>query len=198
MNLHAIVAPVIAAVNPPQTVVARINVGWTKDAAGTRTPKYATPGAFTGSIAGDVLTVTAVGVGLPQPGQTLAGVGITLPTVITSKIAAAGDGTGTYLLNRTYDTPIGSEGMATSMILVAQVQPLSGRDLRQVEGLNLGGELRKLYVSGDLNGTVRVELKGGDLITLPSGQVWLINQQLEGWSETAGWTSAVMTLQNGS
>ncbi len=201
MNLHQIAAPVISAVNPMTLVQARISIGSAiTGPSGKRPPLYATPGAFTASIAGTVLTISAVGAGLPQAGQLLAGAGLTQGTTITGVISAdPNTGLGTYNLNRDYTgNPISSESMTTTMSLLAQVQPLSSRDLRQIEGLNLGGEIRKIYISGDLNGVIRPQLKNGDLITTPDGQVWLVNQSLESFAQTSGWTSAVMTLQNRS
>ena len=35
-------------------------------------------------------------------------------------------------------------------------------------------------------------------ITLPDGSVWLVALILEGWSRSAGWTKAAITLQDGS
>jgi hypothetical protein len=46
-----------------------------------------------------------------------------------------------------------------------QVQPMTYKDLVQVEGLNLNGTKRGIYVNGRVDGLVRVERKGGDLIT---------------------------------
>jgi hypothetical protein len=79
-----------------------------------------------------------------------------------------------------------------------QVQPLAGKDLRQIEGLNLNGTLRKLYLNGSLNGTVRVSAKGGDLVTLtdgPNAGVWLVAYIFEQWPD---WVAACCVLQNGS
>lgn len=79
--------------------------------------------------------------------------------------------------------------------VLAQVQALSGRDLRQIEGLNLQGTLRSIYINGEIDGIVRVQLKGGDLITLPDCSVWLVTLIPEPWTTTAGWTKAIITLQ---
>lgn len=87
---------------------------------------------------------------------------------------------------------------AAPITVLAQVQPLSTRDLQQLEGINLGGEMRSVYLNGIVNGVVRVLLKGGDLITLPDGTIWLVTMVPEAWNLTAGWTKAVITLQNGS
>lgn len=127
MNLHAIVAPIISAVNPLIPVGVQISTGFTTNADFTKTPSY-----------------------------------------------------------------------APSVTVMAQVQPLSGRDLRQIEGLNLQGTLKAIYLNGEIDGVVRVQLKGGDLITLPDNSVWLVSQDLESWNMTAGWTKAIIVLQDGA
>lgn len=87
---------------------------------------------------------------------------------------------------------------AAPVTVSVQVQALSSRDLRQIEGLNLNGTVRAIYFDGTMNATVRTSLKGGDLITLSDGPnvgVWLVNQVLEQWED---WVKVVATLQNGS
>lgn len=195
MNLHAIVSPLTDAVLARVTVGVQISVGSTPQANRTRTPLYATPGAFTGSIAGTILTVTAVASGKLQPGQTISGSGVAAGTAITAQLTGTEGGTGTYSVTRLQT--VASVAMTTSMAVLAHVQPLSWRDLQQTESLNIGGERRAIYVSADINGVVRVRLKGGDLVTLPDGTVWLVVQALEDYWEGAGWSKAVMTLQNG-
>jgi hypothetical protein len=75
----------------------------------------------------------------------------------------------------------------------AQIQPLTGRDLRQVEGLNLQGTLRAIYLYGDIEGVIRYLEKGGDIITDELNRQWLVNQVLETWAD---WCKVVVTLQN--
>jgi hypothetical protein len=87
---------------------------------------------------------------------------------------------------------------APAVSVQAQVQPLEWPDLRQIDGLNLQGTKRVIYLNGEIDGLVRVTNQGGDLITFPDGTVWLIVQILEGFSQTAGWTKALIVLQNGS
>jgi hypothetical protein len=79
--------------------------------------------------------------------------------------------------------------------IYAQVQQLSIRDLRQLEGLNVAGSERKIYLNGSLTGTVRVSQKGGDLVTLQDGTVWLTTAVLEQWPD---WCAVSVVLQNGS
>lgn len=96
--------------------------------------------------------------------------------------------------------PDGSEVpvYADPVTVLAQVQPLSASDLRHMDMLNLQGTHRAIYINGPIRGAVRSSLRGGDLVTLPDGSVYLVTQPLENWFETSGWTKCVMTLQNNS
>lgn len=79
-----------------------------------------------------------------------------------------------------------------------QVQALTGKDLMQIDGLNLNGTKRAIYLYGQADGTVRVNQKGGDLITLtdgPNAGVWLVVLVLEQWPD---WCKTACALQNGS
>ncbi len=87
---------------------------------------------------------------------------------------------------------------APAVTVLAQVQPMTWRDLQQVEHLNLQGTRKAIYLSGRIEGLVRELNDGGDLVTLPDGSVWLVAQVLEGFSLTAGWTKCAITLQDGS
>ncbi len=84
--------------------------------------------------------------------------------------------------------------------VTAQIQAMTGGDLRQVEGLNLNGTLRKIYLYGHANATVRVSQKGGDLLTIATPTntyIYLINQVMEQW-DASGWCACCATLQNGA
>src|SRR5579885_779737 len=85
-----------------------------------------------------------------------------------------------------YAAPVGMQ---------AQIQPLTARDLRQMDGINLNGTERAIYLSGALNGVVRVSGKGGDLIAFPDGSIYLTTLVLEQWPD---WVKVVATLQNGA
>jgi hypothetical protein len=76
----------------------------------------------------------------------------------------------------------------------AQVQPLSGRDLRQIASLNLQGTLKKIYLYGDVEAIVRNVDKGGDLVMRSDGSVWKTTIVFEGW-DTVGWCAIGCTLQ---
>lgn len=123
MNLHAIVAGAIDAVNPRERMTIERSTGYTTAPSGARTPAYDPPRQVLG-----------------------------------------------------------------------QVQSLTFGDLRQVEGLNLDGTKRAIYLEGHWEGLVRSESKGGDLITRQDGTVWLVAMVLEQWR---GWTKVAVTQQNG-
>jgi len=68
--------------------------------------------SITGSITGNILTVTAINSGAINVGQTLGGTGIIAGTTIEKMLTGAGNNVneaGTYQLNTTYSTPISSE-----------------------------------------------------------------------------------------
>jgi len=195
MNLHSIVFPYIAAVNPMVSASIRVSVGTEARPGGVRAPLYATPGAFMGSIAGTTMTVETISEGKIQEGQTLAREDGTIAagTMVIRAITGTG-GPGTYEVSR--EQTVGLGIIEASLLLPVQLQPMTFRDLAQTEGINTGGQKQGLYVNGDLNGIVRVELKGGDLVVLPNGETWLVVQQLEGFNMTAGWSKCAVVLQN--
>jgi hypothetical protein len=78
----------------------------------------------------------------------------------------------------------------------AQVQALSFRDIQQIEHLNLQGTRVAIYLNGKIDGLVRVQKKGGDLITIATGAhagVYLVAMVLEQWGD---WAKVATTLQN--
>lgn len=82
--------------------------------------------------------------------------------------------------------------------VLAQVQALSFRDIQQIEGLNLQGTRVAIYLNGEVDGIVRANKKGGDLITIATGPhagVYLVAIVLEQWND---WCKVAATLQNGS
>lgn len=76
----------------------------------------------------------------------------------------------------------------------AQVQSMTFGDLAQTSSLNIQGEKRSVYVNGRVNGIVRDENKGGDLVTF-NGEAWLIVHVLEYWPD---WCKFVITRQLGA
>lgn len=83
---------------------------------------------------------------------------------------------------------------ADPVTVVAQLQDLTGKDLKQLESLNIQGSTRAVYFSGSVQGIVRLNRQGGDLITLHlDNTVWLTTQVLESWD--VGWCKVACTLQ---
>jgi hypothetical protein len=194
MDLHGLAGSLVAAVNPPTPVTVQVSTGYgDPDDAGERAPLYATPGEFTASIAGTTLTVTAATSGTLQVGQTLAGAGVVPGTFVTGLGTGTG-GTGTYTVNRPQTVP--STQVTTALTAMAQIQPMTWRDLQQTEGLNLQGVRWKVYLHGQVDGVVRAEKKGGDLIVIAAGRhqgTWIVAQVLEQFPD---WVCAAITLQN--
>lgn len=75
----------------------------------------------------------------------------------------------------------------------AQVQDLNQRDIQHLLSLNVQGSQRVIYLNGALNGIVRVQSKGGDLVVLGNGEVWLVTAVLEQWPD---WCKVAVTLQD--
>jgi hypothetical protein len=75
----------------------------------------------------------------------------------------------------------------------AQVQALDGSDLKQLDGLNVQGTMRAIYLRGVLAGVIRPDGTGGDIVQF-DGQDWLVVKVLESWST---WTKAAIVLQGG-
>lgn len=193
MNLHGIVSPFIAAVNPLVPVQVQVSVDYVTAASGARKPAFATPGLIIGSLAGDVLTVTAATQGRLMPGQALSGDGIDPATTIVGSTAPnpGAGGVGTYLVSRAQTVPSGP--ISTSLTLPAQIQAMGYRDLAQIEGLNLNGERRGVYFPGAVAGVMRWSKKGGDLLIFPDGSLWLTAMVLEQWPD---WCKVACTRQN--
>ena len=77
----------------------------------------------------------------------------------------------------------------------AQMQSLQYNDIVQLDGLNVQGERRALYLNGNWDGIQRADGKGGDLVTLPDGSVWLVAMVLENWADRDGWVKVAITRQ---
>lgn len=76
-----------------------------------------------------------------------------------------------------------------------QRQALSEDDLKQIEGLNIQGELCSMYVNGAIRAVSRTDGTGGDLITLSDSTIWLATRILENWDPTSGWTKVLGVRQ---
>lgn len=76
-----------------------------------------------------------------------------------------------------------------------QVQALDGKDLQQLDGLNIQGTIRAIYLRGALAGVIRPDGTGGDLVETADGRTWLVVKVLESWPT---WTKAAIVLQGGA
>jgi hypothetical protein len=72
-----------------------------------------------------------------------------------------------------------------------QIQALDADDIKQLDGLNIQGTVRAIYLRGVLAGVVRPDGTGGDIVQI-AGQDWLVVKVLEGWPT---WTKAAIVLQ---
>lgn len=82
---------------------------------------------------------------------------------------------------------------AAPVTVPGDVQPLQYNDIVQLDGLGIQGERRKIYISGQVEGLIRVDRRGGDLIITPDGHTWLVAVVLEDWPD---WCAFAVTLQD--
>ena len=114
--------------------------------------------------------------------------------------------TGQWLVSAGYSTSASgkrSPAYAAPVAVSMQVQALSGPDLRQLDGLNIQGTKRAVYLRGNVEGANRPDAKGGDLLVADSGadvpghmrgKTWLVHVVLEAW-DTGGWSKVAVTEQ---
>jgi len=88
---------------------------------------------------------------------------------------------------------------ATVPAVRLQVQAASGDDLQHIDYMTQQGVYRKVYAFGDVEGQVRPDLKGGDILQFAYGgstRDWLVVHVLETWApDTVGWCSVLVALQ---
>jgi hypothetical protein len=61
----------------------------------------------------------------------------------------------------------------TSTTILAQVQALSGDQLREINHLNVQGEMRSVICADELRGVSKPDQKGGDMLNF-DGHDWLV------------------------
>jgi hypothetical protein len=135
-----------------------------------------------------------VGTGRPAVGQKLYDVGQVLaPGTRITGFLGGEEGAWNWSVNIYQTVPI--ELMTTDFWIQAQIQPMTYRDLQQLDGLNIEGLRWKIYMSGQLDGVIRKENKGGDIVQIAAGRhrgEWLVAQVLEQWKD---WVCAAVTFQ---
>jgi hypothetical protein len=72
-----------------------------------------------------------------------------------------------------------------------QLQAMSADDIKQLDGLNIQGTIKAIYLRGVLAGVVRPDSTGGDIVE-EGGRTWLVVKVLESWPN---WTKAAIVLQ---
>jgi hypothetical protein len=85
---------------------------------------------------------------------------------------------------------------ARAVFVPAQIQPLSTGDIRQLDSLNIQGVEKAIYLNGHVDGLVREQNKGGDLIVLQNGTnagAYLVSVVLEAWPD---WTKCGVVMQS--
>lgn len=82
---------------------------------------------------------------------------------------------------------------AADLPALAQLQALTGDDLKQLEGLNVQGTLLSCYVDGMLKAVERPSGKGGDIVVRADSTLWLVVHVFENWGD---WTRAAICLQS--
>lgn len=196
MNLHGIVSGYVGSVNPHRPLTIQVSVGETELASGKVALLYATPGAFVGSISGDVLTVDSISAGVLQYGQAIAGPGVIAGTIIYQQLTGPPGGVGTYQLNIA-NSVADPASFTTSLVVPGQIQPVGWRDIQMMEGLNLQGTRKKIWLYGRFDGLIRPNNKGGDIITAQNGDIYLVAMVAEQWDNNV-WCSVFATLQDNS
>jgi hypothetical protein len=81
---------------------------------------------------------------------------------------------------------------AAPVNVACQVQSLQYNDILQLDALGIQGSKSKIYVNGRWEGIIRPDRRGGDLITMPDGRVYLVTLVLEDWPD---WCCVAVTLQ---
>lgn len=90
---------------------------------------------------------------------------------------------------------------AADELLMAQIQPLSREDLKHPAFTNVQSLTRSVHLFGNVQGVVRPDAKGGDLLLFAQTmggtvQTWKVAAVLETWApDTAGWCRVGVVLQ---
>lgn len=82
-------------------------------------------------------------------------------------------------------------GYAAPITGPGQIQALDANDIKQLDGLNVQGTIRAIYLRGVLAGVIRPDGTGGDIVQI-DGKEWLVVKVLEGWPT---WTKAAIVKQ---
>lgn len=89
------------------------------------------------------------------------------------------------------------EPIITTETVKVQVQGTTSDDLKQIDGLNIQGVMRKVFMYGNVQGVVRTGQKGGDILAFPdapgaAAKDWRVVHVLESWPT---WCSVIVVMQ---
>ena len=99
-----------------------------------------------------------------------------------------------------YTTSAAGHRVANTQVARAikiQAQGVSSDDLKHTDGLNIKGVMRSVTMYGNVQGVVRADSKGGDILKfpqMPNGLTrdWRVVQVLETWPE---WSRVLVVMQ---
>ena len=112
------------------------------------------------------------------------------PNIIATWITS----TGGYTTNAAgHRAPVTSQ----SRPIKIQVQGTSSDDLKHLDGLNIQGVMRSVTMHGNVQGAVRADSKGGDILKFPQStgsavDDWRVVHVLETWPT---WSRVIVVLQ---
>jgi hypothetical protein len=75
--------------------------------------------------------------------------------------------------------------------VIIQLQPLSKGELQHVDGLNVQGLVKSIYVNGNYFSVQREKEQGGDIFLI-NGETWLVVEPIELWPD---WCRLLVNLQ---
>ena len=75
--------------------------------------------------------------------------------------------------------------------ITIQLQPLSKGELQHVDGLNIQGLVKAIYVNGNYFSVQREKEQGGDIFVI-NGEKWLVVEPIELWPD---WCRLIVNLQ---
>lgn len=76
-------------------------------------------------------------------------------------------------------------------IVTIQLQPISRGDMQHVDGLNIQGLAKVIYVNGNYFSVQREMEQGGDIFVI-NGEQWLVVEPVELWPD---WCRLIAVLQ---
>ena len=100
---------------------------------------------------------------------------------------------------------IGPDGKRTptyndAVTVPGDVQALDAGEVQHLDALNIQGRRMAFYINGNIDGLIRVNSQGGDLITIVGGNnqqlagtIWLVAVVLEYWDS---WCKVAAVLQD--